>query len=474
MTRKYDIFISYRRQDCGDKAEHLKDLLEPKFRNRISFDRENLTGLFDVSLIDRIDHCRDFLLIAGKKTFIFSDEDFSPEQTELYAYLAQCPREEFARKIVELGHDARLDFMRIEVARALRCKGLNIIPIVPESTDGFSFGRLRLPPDIAGIKRYEAVFYSDNPDALFKNIMPKLFPLIVSPQDTLWGKTFVVSVSLLLLSAVIVGALSLAGHLNEREKQRLMVETALDGKYLNWSSNITLEQVQAVNEILADMVKVEGGTFMMGAARNPDEAYDDEVCIGLETPQRQCAVESFWMSKYEMSIGRWCRIMGEHYEEADADMPKTDVSYEECEDFVTKLADLTGLDFRIPSEAEWEYAARGGAVPDETRYAGSDCPDQVAWHAGNSGGMPHECNAEHSPMYCNGLNIYDMSGNVSEWCSTGFAPYSADIPVPDKESKVIRGGNYDSETYELTVYHRDPMNVRDKAETVGLRLIIKN
>ena len=76
-------------------------------------------------------------------------------------------------------------------------------------------------------------------------------------------------------------------------------------------------------------------------------------------------------------------------------------------------------------------------------------------------------------MYCNALNLYDMSGNVGEWCASSFRPYNPAVPVPDEDAKVVRGGNFDSEAYELTVYHRDPMNSQAKAPTVGLRIIVR-
>ena len=82
MSNKYDIFISYRRKDAGDKAEHLKDLLESYYKGRISFDRENLTGKFNVQLIERIDHVKDFLLVIGKKSLCYNDEDKSNESME--------------------------------------------------------------------------------------------------------------------------------------------------------------------------------------------------------------------------------------------------------------------------------------------------------------------------------------------------------------------------------------------------------
>lgn len=119
MSNKYDIFISYRRKDAGDKAEHLKDLLEPYYKGRISFDRENLTGKFNVQLIERIDHVKDFLLVIGKKSLCYNDEDKSNESIAFYSELTSLSQDDFARRINELGPDANIDYVRIEIGRAL-------------------------------------------------------------------------------------------------------------------------------------------------------------------------------------------------------------------------------------------------------------------------------------------------------------------------------------------------------------------
>lgn len=465
---KYDIFISYRRRDAGDKAEHLKDLLETKFKNRISFDRENLTGLFDVALAHRIDRCTDFLLVAGEKSFVFDDKDFEQEQVNLYKYLGSCSQSEFEQKIVELGPNAPIDFVRIEIARALQRKEINIIPIVPETTDSFNFSKLNLPVDIVGIKRYEAVFYSNNPDALFKDVVPKILPRLKTKPSSLKKIILTTTVLLLLASSLCVGLC----HYNQLI-QSLKIETALDGEqYLNWSEDANLGQLEAVNHILGNMVLIKGGSYMMGASINDDGSYDEDVDIDLETPSSEQTVTPFWMCKYEVSISEWCKVMGIKYDKQNADMPKVNVSYEDCIKYCQKLNDLSGLEFRLPTEIEWEYAARGDANINSTKYAGSDNPNEVAWHRKNANGKPHVCEASHSPMKPNSANLYDMSGNVSEWCDTDFHPYNPNIPTIDNEAKVIRGGNYDSEAYELTVYHRDLMNIHEKAPTVGLRLVI--
>lgn len=474
MSQTYDIFISYRRTDTGEKAEHLKDLLEPRYKKRISFDRENLTGLFDITLIERIDNCLDFLLIVGKKSFLFDKNDYQPEQVDLYNYLATCSQDEFGKKINNLGHNIHLDFVRIEIARALNRKDINIIPIVPQTTGDFDFSKLSLPPDIAGIQRYEAFFYSDSPNALFKDVVPKFAPHLKSKPDSPVRKSFFTALLLFLVLSVSLGSYYGYRHIQEKEKQALMTDTALDGEYLNWSQSVTINQVRIIRGILNNMVKIEGGTFRMGASPNTDGSYDEDIDVDLETPTHEQSVGTFWMGMYEVSIVEWHSIMGNDYDKEKAQLPVTNISFEECLAFANQLSNLTNLNFQIPSEAEWEYAARGGRKPDNTKYAGSNHPDDIAWYANNSGGKPHACDATHSPMSCNALNLYDMSGNVSEWCATDFAPYDPKLPAIDKEAKVIRGGNFDSEPYELTVYHRDSMNRYSRAETVGVRIIIRD
>lgn len=156
MKRKYDIFISYRRRDAGDKAEHLKDLLEPFYKGRISFDRENLSGRFNTQLIERIDTVRDFLLVLGRNSLAFAPEDFTPERVRLYRELTSLSEEAFAARIAQVERHTPIDYVRIEIGRALRRADLHIIPVVPERSAEYCFSSLPLPDDIAPIKGYEA------------------------------------------------------------------------------------------------------------------------------------------------------------------------------------------------------------------------------------------------------------------------------------------------------------------------------
>ena len=480
MTKLYDIFISYRRKDTGDKAEHLKDLLDSKYKGRISFDRENLTGLFDVALIRRIDKCKDFLLVVGKKSLSYEESDFSTEQVELYNHLATCTEEEFEQKIIEMGCNAPIDFVRIEIARALHRKNINIIPVVPEKTDAFDFSKLSLPPDIMGIKRYEAVTFSDNPDALFKDVVPKLLPRLSSKPNS--HMAFLL-LSLLIAVAVALGMFHYYSVNQEKRKYdkalKALMKNEINNFVLEWSKETTLLQAEAVNDILNKMEPVDGGTFMMGTI---DDDVEAENC--LETPPIQQSVESFYIGRYEVTKSQWCKILEIPYSPEEANYPISNVSLDDCVVFCDSLYFLTGLNFDLPTEAEWEYAARGGIKPNNTRYSGSDSPDEVAWYEKNSQKKPHECDGRTSGLYCNSLNLFDMSGNVSEWClwTDSIHRLYCDMKnqtVNDKDViynsgvSIARGGNYLSQPYELTVFHRETPNRNNRSSNIGLRLIIR-
>lgn len=182
---KYDIFISYRRKDAGDKAEHLKDLLEPHYKKRISFDRENLTGKFNVQLIERIDSVKDFILVIGKNSFCYTEKDCSKESVSLYNELTDASQEDFAKRIDQLGPDADIDYVRVEVGRALKRRDINIVLVIPEFSNDFDFSIINLPSDISQIRNHKVVTYSDSPDALFRDILPKVRSHLNTKEDSI-------------------------------------------------------------------------------------------------------------------------------------------------------------------------------------------------------------------------------------------------------------------------------------------------
>lgn len=198
--KKYDVFISYRRKDTTDKAEHLCTLLElycdgkvvfPKNKDsKVSFDKENLSGIFDIELIRRIDGCTDFVLILGKDSLNYDASAHADEEVEFYTSLAQASIADFEKKILEFPNK-KIDFFRIEIARALfrASQGdsdINIIVVSPHSekgADGYNFSTLELPTDITHIKRYNAVLYNEHDDDFFREIAPKVCEKLKTPQS---------------------------------------------------------------------------------------------------------------------------------------------------------------------------------------------------------------------------------------------------------------------------------------------------
>lgn len=428
--KKHDIFISYRRRDTSDKAEHLKDLLDRRYKNRVSFDRENLTGLFDVALARRIDNCKDFLLVVGKNTFHYTEEDFDPEQVALYNFLATCTLEEFDNKIKELGANAPIDFVRIEIARALQHDNLNIIPISLEKTQDFSFTDLKLPPDIAGIKRYGVVFYSDNPDKLFKDIMPNLTSRLVSKPDfPLWKVVF----PLIILAMAGTCSFIWYQHMKKSNLQSEL-EKKYSGFHLYLNKDLSTSQINTIDDILNNMVTVKPDTL--------------------------------WMSQFEFTVGQWNGILEKTCDKSQKDMPATGLSFGEIYLFLSDLSNMTNIGFDLPSAEEWKYAARSGIHSDSTLYAGSNDADDVAWFKDNSAGMLHPSNGQQGKNP-NRLDLYDMCGNAGEFCNT---PY---IAGTDDASYTVCGGDYTSPAEDVTVTSRKGVNPDAKDKTTGFRIIIR-
>lgn len=190
------------------------------------------------------------------------------------------------------------------------------------------------------------------------------------------------------------------------------------------------------------MVKVDGGTFTMGATpEQGDDAYNSEK------PAHQVTLSSYSIGQTEVTQELWTAVMGYNWSHFTGDMllPADQLSWSECQEFITKLNQLTGKTFRMPTEAEWEYAARGGKQSKGYKYAGSNNIDEVAWYDDGNSPQGTKPVATKKP---NELGIYDMSGNVMEWCSDWYGSYSSDAQIdpvgPETGTdRVTRGGCYD-------------------------------
>ena len=191
-----------------------------------------------------------------------------------------------------------------------------------------------------------------------------------------------------------------------------------------------------VGGVTFKMIKVEAGTFRMGST----DGDSDEQSVHSVTLS-----SDYYIGETEVTQELWAAVMGTNpsYFTSDSRLPVEKVSWNDCQTFITKLNALTGASFRLPTEAEWEFAARGGNKSQGYTYSGSNKISNVAWYGTNSGSKTHVVKTKKP----NELGIYDMSGNVYEWCSDWYGSYSS-APVTDPTGPtagshlVYRGGSW--------------------------------
>ena len=228
---------------------------------------------------------------------------------------------------------------------------------------------------------------------------------------------------------------------------------------LKFSRNQTI----TVNGVSFEMVYVEGGSFDMGS----DTEYN-------EKPVHSVTLSDYYIGKCEVTQELWEAVMGSNPSNfRGAQNPVESVSWNDCQNFIKKLNSLTGRTFRLPTEAEWEYAARGGKKSSHYKYSGSDNIDDVAWYDDNSGDKTRPVGTK-SP---NELGIYDMSGNVYEWCSDWWGYYSAGAQTnpqgPSSSSgRVLRGGTWDGYAGLCRVLSRYTDLPSYSYSSRGLRLVL--
>ncbi|MBQ8222990.1 MAG: SUMF1/EgtB/PvdO family nonheme iron enzyme [Bacteroidales bacterium] len=239
-----------------------------------------------------------------------------------------------------------------------------------------------------------------------------------------------------------------------------------DEYVLTFSNNETF----TVKGITFTMIKVEGGTFQMGAtSEQGSDAYDSEY------PVHSVTLSDYYIGETEVTQELWQAVMGSNpsYFSGYPQRPVEYVSWNDCQEFITKLNELTGRNFRLPTEAEWEYAARGGNKSRGYKYSGSNTIGNVAWYYDNSSSRTHDVKTK-SP---NELGIYDMSGNVYEWCQDWYGSYSRGSQTnptgPSSGSpRVYRGGSWNYFARFCRVSYRDYGNPDYRYYPLGLRLCL--
>ena len=225
------------------------------------------------------------------------------------------------------------------------------------------------------------------------------------------------------------------------------------------------------------MVYVEGGTFTMGCTSEQGGECDSD-----EKPSHGVTLSSYYIGETEVTQALWKAVMGTEptYNGGWTDKygrgtnyPAYRVSYTDVETFITRLNQKTGRTFRMPTEAEWEFAARGGKKSHGHTYSGSSSIGDVAWYDGNSGNKTHPVKQK----LPNELGIYDMSGNVWEWCSDWLGSYSSGSQTNPKGPssgafRVFRGGSWGSGARYFRVSLRYGFNPSYRSSIIGFRLVL--
>ena len=223
-----------------------------------------------------------------------------------------------------------------------------------------------------------------------------------------------------------------------------------------------------VNGVHFKMVHVEGGTFMMGATEQDDEAWGDEK------PQHKVMLDDYYIGETQVTQALWQAVMGNNPSNWKGDnLPVETISWNDCQEFIKKLNQLTGRTFALPTEAQWEFAARGGNQSIGYKYAGSNNLGEVAWFRDNSNRETHPI----AQKKANELGLYDMSGNVWEWCNDWY-DYTYYELSPERNpqgpissvNRVLRGGCWDGVARRCRVSIREFCASDYRNDGSGMRL----
>ena len=226
---------------------------------------------------------------------------------------------------------------------------------------------------------------------------------------------------------------------------------------------------EAEKQLKIEMVYIRGGTFIMGCT--PEQGND---CFDDEKPAHQATVSNFFIGKYEVTQVEWKAVMGAEGNPSNFkgdNLPVERVSWNDVREFIGKLNEKTGENYRLPTEAEWEYAARSGSQARRYKYGGRGEIGEVAWYSVNSGDTTHPVGTKRA----NDLGIYDMSGNVYEWVSDWYGSYDGSSQVnpqgPESGSaRVIRGGCWNYTARVARVSFRSYGDPDRRGGNLGFRL----
>ncbi len=230
-------------------------------------------------------------------------------------------------------------------------------------------------------------------------------------------------------------------------------------------------------EMEMTFVWVEGGTFQMGATSEQGSVVESD-----EKPVRNITLDGFYMAQFEVTQGQWEQVMGttmqKHYltyayAGLSPEYPMYYVSREDAMAFCKRLSEQTGKYFTLPTEAQWEYAARGGNKHEKAKYAGGNTLSEVAWYSANSNNATHL----YGMKKANALGLYDMSGSVWEWCKDYYGKYDVNDTINPQgpvsgTNGVFRGGSWSSSENYCRVSFRSYDLPTMQYDNLGFRVVM--
>ena len=495
----YDIFISYRRDGGGATAGRINDMLTADGYS-VSYDVDTLReGRFDQQLLQRIEQCQDFILVVDKNCFVRTiDPATDPQDDWLWqelSYALRLKKNVIPVLLAGASFPKHLpqDIDNVRLSNGPKCvheyfdsfyeklKGmLHAYPRLSPAYQGNTSSPANKLPHLKLKADTDCIFYLDGEERshLKAGIIQK-FPLAKGEYELLFVSAENEEDRLELefempdvdkLQKVTLSGIRDSRQQKEAEAKRIAEEQRLAEEQRRRREEEARARVKTftVDGVSFDMIRVEGGTFMMGSPDNDSDAY------GNEKPQHQVTLSDCYIGETQVTQALWEAVMGSNPSQfKGSKRPVEQVSWKDCQKFISKLNQLTGQQFRLPTEAEWEFAARGGNKSRGYKYSGSNDIDDVAWYGANSNDKTHDVKTK-AP---NELGLYDMSGNVWEWCQDWYGDYSSDAqtnptgPASGSE-RVNRGGHWSNFARSYRVVFRKLDAPDWRHDDLGLRLAL--
>lgn len=479
----YDIFLSYRRKDAmGNSNVATARTFKLEFERRgmkVFFDYSECTDdYFSDKILPAIRTCRYFVLVLTKDCL----DRCKNEGDWLRREIAEAIK--FGRKIIPISPDGVFEGWPKELPEAIgqlsAGDGLQITTIHMDRVFESNV-ELLIQDRMGGMKKREAERWKSGAGTYLKVMCNLDCVMYIDGEE--YGTLLAGRLQKIPLAE---GEYMLEFESVENRSDRINAPFEMPNKDKLYNVDLLAKKDERermereereergefeVEGVWFKMVKVEGGTFTMGATTEQgSDAWDDEK------PAHKVTLSNYCIGETLVTQALWKAVMGDNpsFFEGDDNLPVEKVSWEDIvERFIPALNNKTGRTFRLPTEAEWEYAARGGNKSRGYKYSGSNNIDEVAWYECNSGVETHPVKGKKA----NELGLYDMSGNVWECCNDWYGEYSRGAQTNPKgpnngSYRVLRGGSWCSGERYCRVSDRDSDAPGDRNDVIGFRLVL--